>query len=106
LLIKIKENFLKLVKIDIENNNMINLNRFKKLIEINISGSRCGVDDPGICELENLLIINAESNQQITNLKRFKKLILMNLLIFKGLENNGTFYQYINNDLAQKYFEL
>jgi hypothetical protein len=73
--ILLQPKFLHLTKLNIENNPKItNLNRFKKLSEINISVSRCGVDDAGICELENLLIINAYSNPKITNLNRFKKL--------------------------------
>jgi hypothetical protein len=62
------------------NPKITNLNRFKKLTEINICGYRCGVNDAGICELlsstksrgavENLLIINANNNSKITNLVR------------------------------------
>jgi hypothetical protein len=72
--ILLQPKFLKLVKIDIENNNVTNLNRFKKLTEINICCDCCEVGDAGICELENLRIINSYSNEKIKNLNRFKKL--------------------------------
>jgi hypothetical protein len=59
--------FVNLKKINASNNTKItNLNRFKKLTEINIGWS-C---DSGICELENLLIINASFNIKIKNLVR------------------------------------
>jgi hypothetical protein len=38
-----------------------NLNRFKELTEVDVS-YRCGVNDAGIFELENLLIIKAYGN--------------------------------------------
>jgi hypothetical protein len=43
--------------------------RFKKFTEIDISFN-CGVNNAGICELENLRIIKAFYNPKITNLVR------------------------------------
>jgi hypothetical protein len=81
--ILLQPKFLKLTKLNAYGNPKItNLNRFKKLTQINIScdSCECGVNDGGICELssltksrgavENLLIINACSNTKITNLVR------------------------------------
>jgi hypothetical protein len=98
--ILLQPKFLKLVKINIDkNNNVTNLNRFKKLTEINISGIICGVDDAGICELssktnsreavENLIIINASNNPKITNLNRFKKLTEINIGWNCGVNDSG-----------------
>jgi hypothetical protein len=70
------------------NPKITNLNRFKKLTEINISW-RCGVNDAGICELENLLIIKAFGNTKITNLNRFKKLTEVYVSYMCGVDNAG-----------------
>jgi hypothetical protein len=76
--ILLQPKFLKLIKLNVDNNQKItNLNRFKKLTEINICD--CGVNDAGIYELDNLLIINAYENPKITNLNRFKKLTEINI---------------------------
>jgi hypothetical protein len=62
--------------------------RFKKLTEIYI-GFDCGVDDAGICELENLLIITASDNSKIKNLNRFKKLTEIDISWDCGVDDAG-----------------
>jgi hypothetical protein len=88
--ILLQPKFLQLTKLNVKNHQKItNLNRFKKLTEINI-GNDCGVDDAGICELENLLIINADCNKKITNLNQFKKLTEINFCgVYCGVNDYG-----------------
>jgi hypothetical protein len=58
------------------------------LTEIYI-GWYCGVDDAGICELENLLIIKASDNPKITNLNQFKKFTEINISYHSGVNGAG-----------------
>jgi hypothetical protein len=71
------------------NSKITNVNHMDKLIELNASGYRCGINNKGIQKV-NLIKLNASDNPKITNVNHMNKLIELNANGYCcGINNEG-----------------
>ena len=69
--------------------NISNINYLKNLTELNASGYNCGVNDYGIKDLENLIILKASDNRKITCVNHLQKLEKLDASFSCGIDENG-----------------